>query len=135
VYSISVHARQVVNGSQGYAVVVSGDLATPTAGVALAGASRPRLQLAPVRPNPFSFAPGAQFEFALPQSGEASLEVYDAAGRLVRRLVQGSLPEGKHSTAWDGLDLTGRPAPAGVYLVRLAQPGFTPQVEKAVLVR
>jgi len=134
-YTITVYARQVVGASQGYAIVVSGDLATATAGVADAGASIARLRLAPVRPNPFSFAPGAQLEFALPRTGDASLEVYDASGRLVRRLVQGALPAGAHSTAWDGLDAGGHPAPAGVYLVRLAQPGFTPQVEKAVLVR
>jgi hypothetical protein len=125
----------VVNGSQGYALAVSGDLAAPTAGIPMAGASAARLRLAPVRPNPFSFAPGAQLEFALPRSGAASLEVYDAAGRLVRRLVQGALPAGAHSAAWDGLDAAGHPAPAGVYLVRLAQPGFAPAVEKAVLVR
>ena len=134
-YAIFVHARQVVNGTQGYALVVSGDLPVTTLGLA-GGNSSPaalELTLAPIRPNPFT--PGAQLEFMLPASGAPSLEVYDATGRLVRQLLGGSLSAGAHSTAWDGRDQAGRPAPAGVYLVRLAQPGFTPAVAKAVLVR
>jgi hypothetical protein len=137
-YSIFVQARQVVSASgQGYAIVVSGDLATPSAGVGpMAGTPElTRLALAPVRPNPISFAPGARFEFALPRAGETTLDVYDAAGRLVRQLVAGPLPAGSHAASWDGRDSGGQPAPAGVYFVRLAEPGFTPAIVKAVLIR
>jgi hypothetical protein len=130
-YSILVHARQVVSaGGQGYAVVVSGDLATASAGIDSPSASpRTRLALAPVRPNPFAFVPTASFDFALPKAGPATLEVYDASGRLVRELLTGALPAGDHTAAWDGRDAGGRPAPAGVYFVRLGLPGFAPAIE------
>jgi hypothetical protein len=134
-YTIFVHARQVVDGTQGYALVISGDLPVTTLAIAGGNASPGAhgLALSPIRPNPFT--PAAQVEFMLPRDGVPSLEVYDATGRLVRQLLGRPLSAGAHSAAWDGRDQAGRPAPAGVYLVRLAQPGFDPAVTKAVLVR
>jgi len=44
-----------------------------------------------------------------------ALDIVDLSGRRVRRLVP------QHDTArWDGDDAFGRPAPAGIYLVRAA---------------
>ena len=46
--------------------------------------------------------------------------VHDAAGRLVRTLVDGVQPPGTHSATWDGRNERGEPVAAGVYLCRFA---------------
>lgn len=48
-----------------------------------------------------------------------------AAGRLVRRLYEGPLPEGVHALEWDGRDEEGRRVAAGVYHLRLREDGRT----------
>jgi hypothetical protein len=68
-------------------------------------------------PNPFN--PRTTLRFDLPQAGAARLAVYDLAGRLVRTLVDGSLPQGANEVAWDGRDETGRPVSTGAYVARL----------------
>jgi flagellar hook assembly protein FlgD len=45
------------------------------------------------------------------------------AGRLVRRLVEGTLTAGEHVVKWDGQDDNARPVASGVYVYRLAAPG------------
>jgi len=80
-----------------------------------------RLTLAENRPNPFN--PSTTIAFALPQPGRASLRVYDMKGRLVKTLVDESLPAGGHSAAWDGSDVSGGNAASGVYLYELRAGG------------
>jgi hypothetical protein len=83
-------------------------------------------RLLPARPNP---AVGSTtLAFSLPAAGEVSLDVFDAGGRLVRTLVRGGRSAGIQAVAWDGRDTAGRPAAAGVYLVRLVASG---RVERA----
>lgn len=72
-------------------------------------------------PNPFN--PLTKVEFALAAAGPVALDVYDMQGRLVRRLVAGSLEAGTHSVVWDGLDTNGRRVGSGVYLARLQANG------------
>ena len=78
----------------------------PTARVALAS-----------RPNPAHRSTSVHFELATDERLE--LTMFDLAGRQVRSLVQGTLTAGPHDVTWDGLDATGRPVSAGVYLARL----------------
>jgi hypothetical protein len=73
--------------------------------------------LAPNSPNPFN--PRTTIEFAVPTAGEANLRIVDLRGRLVRTLLDESVPVGRHARTWDGTDATGRPVAAGVYLYRL----------------
>lgn len=70
-----------------------------------------------VRRNPTQG--GCLVEFALPASGWVRVSVYDAQGRFLRELVQGTLSIGKHRIYWDGKDGDGVPAGAGVYFLRL----------------
>jgi hypothetical protein len=46
------------------------------------------------------------------------VEVLDLSGRRVRRLARGPLAAGRHTLHRDDTDERGRPAQAGVYLVR-----------------
>jgi len=74
-----------------------------------------------VAPNP---ARGpATIRFDLPQAGPVRLSVFNAAGRLVRRLESGVRPAGSHVAVWDGYDDRGAPLPAGIYFAALDTPG------------
>jgi FlgD Ig-like domain len=73
------------------------------------------------RPNPFSGA--TEIAFAVPEAGRVSLRVYDAAGRLVRTLVDGPREAGVARVSWDGRDQAGRGARSGIYFVRLSAAG------------
>lgn len=94
----------------------------------------PRVQtyLGEPRPNPFN--PATVIEFGLERAGRPQLAIFDASGRVVRRLVQANLPAGKHVARWDGRDSADRPSAAGVYFVRLTL-GSTVFQKKLVLVK
>jgi len=67
-------------------------------------------------PNPFGArGAGTRIAFDLPRSSRVRLQVYDAAGRLVRTLTDGTMPAGRHLTRWDGRDMGTRPVGSGVY--------------------
>jgi endonuclease/exonuclease/phosphatase family metal-dependent hydrolase len=77
----------------------------------------PGVRLLPNVPNPFN--PSTRILFEMDGPGTAELSVFDARGRLVRRLTRGDYPAGTHQVTWDGSDQQGRPAASGVYQVRL----------------
>jgi len=97
----------------------------------LAGSPVAGNRLLPPSPNPANPRTVVRFRLAAP--GVVSLDVYDLAGRLVRRLVDGELPAGEHAAAWDGADATGRPAATGTYrlLLRTAAGRWTAAVTLA----
>jgi len=91
-----------------------------------------RLQLQ-VGPNPFH--PSLNFQVQVPpQLGRLQLEVLDARGRVLRRLLDAPLPAGEHRLRWDGRDAAGLAAAAGVYYYRLLWAGGL-ETGKVVLVR
>jgi flagellar hook assembly protein FlgD len=49
----------------------------------------------------------------------ARLFIYDVNGARVRTLVDGELPAGAHSVAWNGTDARGQTVASGVYYYRL----------------
>ncbi len=68
-------------------------------------------------PNPFN--PSTEIRFSLPHRCAVRLDVFDAAGRLIRVLHDGTLGQGRHSIVWDGTNNAGRAAVSGVYFYRL----------------
>src|SRR5262249_4675872 len=75
------------------------------------------IALRPSYPNPARSASHIAFTLAAP--AENRLQVFDAAGHLVRLLHEGHDAAGDHEFSWDGMDSVGRQAQAGVYFVRL----------------
>ncbi|MFB3910225.1 MAG: agmatine deiminase family protein [Candidatus Eisenbacteria bacterium] len=69
------------------------------------------------RPNPFRSA--TTFSFELKYEDDVQLSVYDAQGRLVRRLIDGRVGAGHHEIVWDGTSEAGRNVPAGTYFYSL----------------
>lgn len=96
--------------------------------------SRDVTRLGSPTPNPFN--PRTSMVIDVP-SGEdrVSLTIYDARGRIVRRLLDGAVVvAGRTSVVWDGADDRGRSVPSGVYHFRLTSETAT-TVQKGVLVR
>jgi hypothetical protein len=69
-------------------------------------------------PNPFGRS--TRLSYAVPYRGNVSLDIFDAAGRNVRTLVNGRSEAGRYSAVWDGRTQSGALVPAGVYLYRYA---------------
>ncbi|MBD3220958.1 hypothetical protein GF314_06915 [bacterium] len=69
-------------------------------------------------PNPFN--PRTRIVVELDRPSRATLDVVDARGRRVRRLLADRpLEAGRHDVGFDGRDGRGRELPTGVYLARL----------------
>ena len=97
-----------------------------------AAAPGPDLKLLPASPNPFRSATVVRYQ--TPQGGRVSLKVYNVAGQVVRTLVDGVIPAGRHSATWDGKDENGSAASNGIYFYRL-RAGGEEMVGKAALIR
>jgi hypothetical protein len=90
------------------------------------------MRLGAVWPNPFEQATTIAFSLAEPTA--VQLRLYDGSGRLVRTLIQATLPGGRHSALWDGTGSDGRPLGSGIYFATLETPGRR-AVRKVVLAR
>ncbi len=83
-------------------------------------------------PNPFN--PQTTLRMELGAAGPARLALHDAAGRLVRVLVDGDLPAGANEIAWNGRDGQGRTVAAGVYFA-VAEAGGKRETARLALVK
>jgi hypothetical protein len=83
-----------------------------------------------VAPNPYRPRGGAlaSVSYRVPAGGAGSritLRVYDVAGRLVRETSSAAPAGGGFGTmTWDGRNAAGRPAPDGVYFLRVSGAGL-----------
>ncbi len=84
-------------------------------------------------PNPFN--PQTTIPVTMGLNGNASLEVYDTAGRLVRTLHNGMLSEGRHEFLWNGRDRSGNQVSSGVYFSRLTDSSGQSLNQRMVLVK
>ncbi len=85
------------------------------------------------QPNPFSGRTTIHFD--LPAGAQVRLEVFDAQGRLVRTLAEGSYPAGFHAAEWDHRGDGGQSLGAGVYLYRIQAGSFSDQRKMVLLGR
>ncbi|MEL7362985.1 MAG: T9SS type A sorting domain-containing protein, partial [Bacteroidota bacterium] len=113
-------------GIAGASAATSGDLAV-LASQASSEAQPLVFGLDAPYPNPTSGA--ATVRYGLPSAGEVRISVYDALGRTVAVLVDGTREAGWHEVALDGTALA-----SGVYLVR-AEYGSEVVVQRLTRVR
>ena len=66
-----------------------------------------------------------RINFTVARRGKVNLGVYDAAGLLVRTLVNGTLDSGSQSATWDRTNTSGRRVANGAYFYRLTVDGRT----------
>jgi len=97
-----------------------------------AGALPTLTELHANHPNPFN--PRTTIEYSLERSGRVQMGVYDAAGHLVRMLVDRHEAGGEHRVDFDGRDDRGQPLASGVYLYRL-ETATTTLTRKMVLLK
>ncbi|MEZ4386427.1 MAG: C25 family cysteine peptidase [Candidatus Krumholzibacteriia bacterium] len=72
-------------------------------------------------PNPFN--PQTVIVFDVPRLQDVRLRIYDVQGRLVRTLVAGPQPAGRHEAVWRGRDDHGGEVSSGLYFYRLTTGG------------
>ena len=69
-------------------------------------------------PNPFN--PTTKIEFAIPQSGNVSLKVFNILGQEVATVINKQMKAGSYQVDFDGSKLT-----SGVYVYRLETPNYS----------
>ena len=126
-----VHYRVSVVNTSGYGSGYSNQLTVGNPSSSARGGLPPADFLEQNLPNPFN--PTTKIRFGMTSSGFVSLDVFDALGRRVKRLVAKVLPGGVHEVLWDGRNDRGRRVSAGVYFYRL-ETGSSSLVRKMVLV-
>jgi len=69
----------------------------------------------------------SRIHFGLAHDDRVEIDVYDVAGRAVRRLADRRFKAGDHDLVWDGADNSGRRLSRGVYFTRVKyhDGGFT----------
>jgi S-formylglutathione hydrolase FrmB len=80
-------------------------------------------------------AEGTQVCFALTQSAQVEIAIYDIKGRLTRAVVDRTHAAGEHSALWDGRDDVGRSVAAGVYFAQMRVNGDAVDAGKIVMLR
>jgi hypothetical protein len=84
-------------------------------------------------PNPFN--PATTIHFDLAREGHVELRIYDAAGRAVKTLVNGSLAGGRNlPVTWNGMNDSGNRVPSGIYFYKLVTVDLT-ATKKMVLLK
>lgn len=68
-------------------------------------------------PNPFN--PSTTIRFAIPNSAETRLVVYDMLGREVRTLINNMMDVGFYEATWDGKNNVGTQVASGMYIYRI----------------
>ena len=102
-----------------------GHFRTPTT---LLAAENPALTPPSLLAFPNPFRAGTRLRYTLDEPGRIDVQVFDAAGRLVRTLCAGDRPAGGGELHWDGQDARGLRAAPGIYFVRVV----TARAEEAV---
>jgi hypothetical protein len=98
----------------------------------LAGTVPTSFRLGQNNPNPFN--PSTVIDYAVAASGRVELRIFNAAGQLVRSLVDATVEPGAYSVAWDGRNAAGVQMPTGVYYYRIDAPSFS-ETRKMVLLK
>ncbi len=83
-------------------------------------------------PNPFN--PTTTISFALPQSGQVTVSVYNSLGQVVKVISDGMLSAGSHQVVWDGTDKLGHSVSSGVYFYRIDANGLS-ETRKMLLMK
>lgn len=82
-----------------------------------------RTTLANFAPNPLLTGATGKIQFTMAKAGRAKIDVFDVNGRLVRSVLDKTMPEGPNYAEWNGTDMSGRQVASGVYFYRLRANG------------
>jgi len=83
-------------------------------------------------PNPFN--PVTKIEYQIARTSEVKIGVYNLMGQLVKTLVNEKLAPGKYAAIWAGDNAQGKPAPTGIYFMKMEAGDFS-KVHKMILAK
>lgn len=83
-------------------------------------------------PNPFNST--TTIKFQLSNQGQVSLNIYDSAGLLVKRLINETRTAGEYEVQWDGTNDLNRTVASGAYFIQI-KTGNYQRVTKALLLK
>ncbi len=83
-------------------------------------------------PNPFN--PAITLRYTVPVRGRVQIDVYDARGSRVTRIIDEDRLAGAYTVPWNGADANGGHASSGVYFARITQ-GADTRAYKLVLIK
>jgi len=86
-----------------------------------------------ITPN-ISIISNVTIYYTLYSSGPVHITLYNAAGRLIKQLVNGVKTAGRHSATWNCSDETGCAVPAGIYFVQYTDSHII-QTKKLLLIK
>ncbi len=122
-WRIEVHARNVPEAPQSFALVACGAFAHwPSIRIADAGDGRetaPRAAEIRAAPNPLSQRTTLHYTVPSGYAGPVEVTIVDVTGRTVSRLVDKGQRAGVYRVTWNGRDHARRPVAEGVYFARL----------------
>lgn len=130
VYYASIPDRMcwLTGGEDGQLVPMATAYGTPEVAVieahplsGVGDAPQPRTRLLQNVPNPFNPRTAIRFETEL--AGRVRIDLFDAAGRHVRTLLDERREAGPYSIDWNGADGAGRSLASGTYSVKLTTSG------------
>ncbi len=107
----------------------------PVSGVEEGSAERVQSRISSIAPNPFRSR--SRIELLVHDASQITplrLEIYDAAGRLVRLLFHGDLATGRKILVWDGTNNAGHRVAPGTYFCRL-KTTWQVEVQRVVIIR
>jgi len=104
---------------------------TPVTVTAVGEGDAPELIVGSPRPSPTSGR--TDVSLVLPSPMTVVADVYDAQGRLARRVESGTLSAGPHLLRWDGTLEGGGQAASGVYWIRVAAGKLVRRVKMVVV--
>lgn len=127
---------QVLGVSAGYIEIFTNDWNTPNYLIYLAGAGvdtvttveenflPEKVKLSQNYPNPFN--PSTKIDFALQESQNVFLNIFNVKGQLIKTLFSGLSEKGQKSLTWDGKDSFGNLVSSGTYFYKLeTETGFS----------
>ena len=91
-----------------------------------------KFQLMQNHPNPFNASTTLRFD--LPRKSHVNLRIMNLLGQTIRTLADESLPSGRHTVSWDGLDSQNQSVVSGVYFSVLEADNYK-AIRKLILIK
>jgi len=84
-------------------------------------------------PPSVSLPEPSAINFPLSDKGPVSIKIYDITGRLVKTIANGKMSEDYHEVEWDNKDESGKPVPAGIYVLQIAAHGKSETMKISII--
>jgi len=83
-------------------------------------------------PNPFN--PSTTIKFAVPNTSQVAIDVYDLNGQKIATLLNEEKAAGYYSVIWNGKNTNGNDVSSGIYLYSIRAGNFS-EVKKMLMVK